>query len=238
MNQSQFIEALQAEGFELSEKQLAQFELYFEMLVEWNEKMNLTAITDKEEVYLKHFYDSLSAAFHFDFSNVETVCDVGAGAGFPSLPLKILFPHLHVTIIDSLNKRITFLNELALALGLEGVAFHHGRAEEFGKNRKFREQFDVVTARAVARMTVLAEYCLPLAKVGGTFVALKAAKVSDELIDAKNALAVLGGEIKTTHQFLLPGEMSERNIVIVDKLRKTPGKYPRKAGTPAKEPLI
>ncbi|KAB2861748.1 MAG: 16S rRNA (guanine(527)-N(7))-methyltransferase RsmG, partial [Exiguobacterium chiriqhucha] len=160
MNQSQFIEALQAEGFELSEKQLAQFELYFEMLVEWNEKMNLTAITDKEEVYLKHFYDSLSAAFHFDFANVDTVCDVGAGAGFPSLPLKILFPHLHVTIIDSLNKRITFLNELALALGLEGVAFHHGRAEEFGKNKKFREQFDVVTARAVARMTVLAEYCL------------------------------------------------------------------------------
>ena len=200
--------------------------------------MNLTAITDKEEVYLKHFYDSLSAAFHFDFSNVETVCDVGAGAGFPSLPLKILYPHLHVTIIDSLNKRITFLNELALALGVDGVAFHHGRAEEFGKNKKFREQFDVVTARAVARMTVLAEYCLPLTKVGGTFVALKAAKVSDELVDAKNALAVLGGKVKTTHQFLLPGEMSERNIVIVDKLRKTPGKYPRKAGTPAKEPLI
>jgi len=115
MNESQFIEALQAEGFELSEKQLAQFKRYFEMLVEWNEKMNLTAITDQEEVYLKHFYDSLSAAFHFDFTTVETVCDVGAGAGFPSLPLKILYPHLHVTIIDSLNKRITFLNELALA---------------------------------------------------------------------------------------------------------------------------
>lgn len=237
MNETQFIEALQAQGFELSERQLAQFNRYFELLVEWNEKMNLTAITEREEVYLKHFYDSVSAAFTFDFTQVETLCDVGAGAGFPSLPIKILFPHLQVTIIDSLNKRITFLNHLALELGLEGVAFHHGRAEEFGKNKSFREQFDVVTARAVARMSVLAEYCLPLAKVGGSFVALKAAKVSDELEDAKNALSLLGGKVKTTHQFLLPGEMSERNIVVIEKRRKTPGKYPRKAGLPAKEPL-
>lgn len=237
MNQQQFVTALAAQGLEVSEHQLHQFKRYYELLVEWNEKMNLTAITDEEDVYLKHFYDSITAAFYFDFTTVTTVCDVGAGAGFPSLPIKIMFPHLQVTIVDSLNKRIGFLNHLATELGLEGVAFHHGRAEEFGKNKQFRERFDVVTARAVARMSVLAEYCLPLAKVGGQFVALKAVKVSEELEDGAIALKVLGGNLRESFQFQLPGEESERNIVIVDKKRTTPGKYPRKAGTPAKDPL-
>jgi len=237
MKEQQFVEALEAKGLTVSPEQLAQFRRYYELLVEWNEKMNLTAITDEEGVYLKHFYDSITAAFYYDFTKVETVCDVGAGAGFPSLPIKIMFPHLKVTIIDSLNKRIGFLNMLATELGLEGVAFHHGRAEEFGKNKQFRERFDVVTARAVARMSVLAEYCLPLAKVGGQFVALKAAKLGEELEEGATALKVLGGNLRESHQFQLPGEESERNIVIVDKKRQTPGKYPRKAGTPAKDPL-
>ncbi|WP_114571914.1 16S rRNA (guanine(527)-N(7))-methyltransferase RsmG [Exiguobacterium flavidum] len=237
MKEQQFVEALEAKGLTVSPEQLAQFRRYYELLVEWNEKMNLTAITDEEGVYLKHFYDSITAAFYYDFTKVETVCDVGAGAGFPSLPIKIMFPHLKVTIIDSLNKRIGFLNMLATELGLEGVAFHHGRAEEFGKNKQFRERFDVVTARAVARMSVLAEYCLPLAKVGGQFVALKAAKLGEELEEGATALKVLGGNLRESYQFQLPGEESERNIVIVDKKRQTPGKYPRKAGTPAKDPL-
>lgn len=164
MNEQQFIEALKEKGIELSETQIAQFKKYFELLVEWNEKMNLTAITDLEGVYLKHFYDSISASFYFDFTKVSSVCDVGAGAGFPSLPIKICFPDLHVTIVDSLNKRITFLNHLSEELNLKNVEFVHSRAEEFGQNVKYREKFDVATARAVARLSVLSEFCIPLVK--------------------------------------------------------------------------
>lgn len=188
MNEQQFIEALKEKGIELTDTQIAQFKTYFELLVEWNEKMNLTAITDLEGVYLKHFYDSISASFYFDFSNVNSICDVGAGAGFPSLPIKICFPHLHVTIVDSLNKRITFLNHLSEQLKLENVNFVHSRAEEFGQNLKYREQFEVVTARAVARLSVLSELCIPLVKQGGYFVALKAAAGPEELKDAKRQL--------------------------------------------------
>ena len=172
MNEKQFIEALKEKGIELSEHQIAQFKKYFELLVEWNEKMNLTAITDLEGVYLKHFYDSISASFYFDFTKVTTVCDVGAGAGFPSIPIKICFPHLQITIVDSLNKRITFLNHLTNELNLDHMTFVHARAEEFGQNAAYREKFDVVTARAVARLSVLSELCIPLAKEGGYFVAL------------------------------------------------------------------
>mgnify|MGYP003472871740 FL=1 len=157
MNEQQFIEALKEKGIVLTDTQIAQFRKYFELLVEWNEKMNLTAITDLEGVYLKHFYDSISASFYFDFTNVTTVCDVGAGAGFPSIPIKICFPHLHVTIVDSLNKRITFLNYLSEQLNLENVHFVHARAEEFGQNVKYREQFDVATASPVARLSALSE---------------------------------------------------------------------------------
>mgnify|MGYP006329977631 FL=1 len=237
MNEQQFIEALAAKGIELTETQIAQFKKYFELLVEWNEKMNLTAITDLEGVYLKHFYDSISPSLYFDFTKELSVCDVGAGAGFPSIPIKICFPHLHVTIVDSLNKRITFLHHLADELKLENVSFVHARAEEFGQNPKYREQFDVVTARAGARLSVLSELCLPLVKQGGSFVALKAAAGAEELKDAKKAITTLGASLKEEFSFLLPVEESERALYVFDKIKPTPKKYPRKPGVPNKTPI-
>lgn len=237
MNEQQFIEALRAKGIELSPTQIAQFRKYFELLVEWNEKMNLTAITEEKEVYLKHFYDSISAAFYYDFTKVTTVCDVGAGAGFPSLPIKICYPHLEVTIVDSLNKRITFLNHLSEELGFQNTNFVHARAEEFGQNKKYRETFDVVTARAVARLSVLSELCVPLVKQGGQFVALKAAAGQEELKDATQAIKLLGATLVDSHEFTLPIEESERTLYVFDKVKNTPKKYPRKPGTPNKTPI-
>ncbi|PIC66424.1 16S rRNA (guanine(527)-N(7))-methyltransferase RsmG [Sporosarcina sp. P21c] len=237
MTEEQFYEALQEKGFELSDAQKQQFKRYFEVLVEWNEKMNLTAITDAPSVYLKHFYDSITSAFYVDFTKYESVCDVGAGAGFPSIPLKIIYPHLHVTIVDSLNKRITFLNHLAGELQLENVAFVHARAEEFGRDPKYREQFDVVTARAVARLSVLSELCIPLAKQGGLFVSMKGAAASEEMKDATRAVKLLGAVLQNEHEFLLPEEDSERHIFVFEKKKQTPKKYPRKPGVPNKTPI-
>lgn len=237
MNEQQFIEALRAKGIDLSDRQIEQFRTYFTELVEWNEKMNLTAITDEPSVYLKHFYDSITAAFYVDFSKEMTVCDVGAGAGFPSIPLKICYPHIELTIVDSLNKRITFLNHLADELQLEKVHFVHARAEEFGKNKAYREQFDLVTARAVARLSVLSELCVPLVKKGGQFVAMKGAAGPEELTDAKSALNILGVKLVEQFDFELPEEDSERTLYVFDKVKTTPKKYPRKPGTPNKSPL-
>ncbi|MBS4207165.1 16S rRNA (guanine(527)-N(7))-methyltransferase RsmG [Bacillus sp. FJAT-50079] len=237
MTMDQFIQMLEERGIKLDSHQLAQFERYFELLVEWNEKMNLTAITEKSEVYLKHFFDSVSAAFYYDFHQPLTLCDVGAGAGFPSLPLKICFPELDVTIVDSLQKRIGFLEHVAKELQLEKTHFYHDRAETFAQKQDFREQYDIVTARAVARMSVLSELCLPLVKEGGQFIAMKAANAEEELKVAKRAIHQLGGELSTIHSFTLPIEESERNIIIVNKVKKTPKKYPRKPGTPNKMPL-
>jgi 16S rRNA (guanine527-N7)-methyltransferase len=237
MNIEQFKAMLLEKGIALSDEQLDQFDQYFHTLVEWNEKMNLTAITDQEDVYLKHFYDSISAAFYFDFKQPLHLCDVGAGAGFPSIPIKIAFPHLEVTIVDSLNKRITFLNHLANVLKLENVHFIHDRAETFGVNPAHRESYDLVTARAVARMSVLSELCLPLVKVGGHFIAMKAAHANDELNIGKKAITTLGGRVEQMHTFTLPMEESERNILVIKKEKQTPKKYPRKPGTPGKMPI-
>ncbi|MCY7707998.1 16S rRNA (guanine(527)-N(7))-methyltransferase RsmG [Bacillus safensis] len=237
MNIEQFTAALEEKGITLSPVQLEQFETYFRMLVEWNEKMNLTSITEKEEVYLKHFYDSISAAFFIDFHKVTTICDIGAGAGFPSIPLKICFPHLHVTIVDSLQKRITFLNELAKGLNLQDTTFYHDRAETFGQRKEKRESYDLVTARAVARLSVLSELCLPLVKKEGLFVALKASAADEEMQSGKKAVTVLGGEVVEKHSFVLPLEESERNIIVIEKKKQTPKKYPRKPGTPNKSPI-
>lgn len=237
MNIEQFTAALEEKGMTLSPVQLEQFETYFRMLVEWNEKMNLTSITQKEEVYLKHFYDSISAAFFIDFHKVTTICDIGAGAGFPSIPLKICFPHLHVTIVDSLQKRITFLNELAKGLNLQDTTFYHDRAETFGQRKEKRESYDLVTARAVARLSVLSELCLPLVKKEGLFVALKASAADEEMQAGKKAVTVLGGEVVEKHSFVLPLEESERNIIVIEKKKQTPKKYPRKPGTPNKSPI-
>ncbi|MGM0971212.1 MAG: 16S rRNA (guanine(527)-N(7))-methyltransferase RsmG [Bacillota bacterium] len=237
MNIEQFTAALEEKGMTLSPMQLEQFETYFRMLVEWNEKMNLTSITEKEEVYLKHFYDSISASFFIDFHKVTTICDIGAGAGFPSIPLKICFPHLHVTIVDSLQKRITFLNELAKGLNLQDTTFYHDRAETFGQRKEKRESYDLVTARAVARLSVLSELCLPLVKKEGLFVALKASAADEEMQAGKKAVTVLGGEVVEKHSFVLPLEESERNIIVIEKKKQTPKKYPRKPGTPNKSPI-
>ena len=237
MTPQEFYQALAAQGIVLTEKQKQAFETYFHLLVQWNQKINLTAITDKNEVYLKHFYDSVAPILqgHLQDQNLKLL-DIGAGAGFPSLPMKILFPQLKVTIIDSLNKRITFLKHLAEELELDGVAFYHGRAEDYGQNKAFREQFDLVTARAVARMQVLAELTIPFLKVGGQLIALKASAAEDELQEAQPALQTLFAKVETSLDYQLPNGDS-RNLTLVSKKKETPNKYPRKAGLPNKKPL-
>ncbi|MGT2829966.1 16S rRNA (guanine(527)-N(7))-methyltransferase RsmG [Streptococcus hillyeri] len=237
MTKEEFYQMLADQGFELSDLQKQQFKRYFELLVEWNEKINLTAITEEQEVYLKHFYDSIAPVLHHKITNDSIrLLDIGAGAGFPSLPMKILFPNIEVTIIDSLNKRINFLTLLSEELGLTGVHFYHGRAEEFGQDKQFRAQFDIVTARAVARMQVLSELTIPFLKIGGQLIALKAVAAEDELADAKNALALLFSKVVETYNYDLPNGDS-RNITIVEKKKETPNKYPRRAGLPNKKPL-
>lgn len=228
---------LSTHGIELSDKQQQQFQTYYQMLVEWNEKMNLTSITEEHEVYLKHFYDSIAASFYTDLTKELTICDIGAGAGFPSIPLKIIFPNLKVTIVDSLNKRIHFLNQLADALDLENVSFVHDRAETYGKG-DYRESYDIVTARAVARLSVLSELCIPLVKKGGQFIALKSSKGEEELEEARFGIGVLGGKVLDTISYELPENAGERQMIIVDKRSQTPKKYPRKPGTPNKSPLL
>ncbi|MDK6298498.1 16S rRNA (guanine(527)-N(7))-methyltransferase RsmG [Staphylococcus caprae] len=230
-------EKLREHGIELSDTQKEQFQTYYQLLVEWNEKMNLTSITEEHDVYLKHFYDSITPSFYYDFDGDKSICDVGAGAGFPSIPLKIVFPELKVTIVDSLNKRIQFLNHLAAELGLQDVSFVHDRAESYGKG-VYRESYDIVTARAVARLTVLSELCLPLVKKGGQFIALKSSKGEEELQEAKFAINILGGNVRETYTFELPEDAGERQMIVIDKRRQTSKKYPRKPGTPNKSPLL
>lgn len=237
MKPETFYDLLAEQNINLTEQQKIQFERYFQLLVEWNEKINLTAITDKEEVYLKHFYDSIAPILQGLIPN-ETIklLDIGAGAGFPSIPMKILYPNLDVTIIDSLNKRINFLQLLAEKLGLEGVHFYHGRAEDFAQDKNFRAQFDIVTARAVARMQVLSELTIPFLKVGGKLLALKASNAPEELTDAKNALNLLFSKVEDNLSYALPNG-DPRYMTVVAKKKETPNKYPRKAGMPNKRPL-
>ena len=237
MKPEEFYTHLADLGFPLTDPQKEQYERYFELLVEWNEKINLTAITEKDEVYLKHFYDSIAPILQGLIENQPIrLLDIGAGAGFPSLPMKILFPELDVTIIDSLNKRINFLHLLAEELGLSGVHFYHGRAEDFAQDKAFRAQFDLVTARAVARMQVLSELTIPYLKVGGRLLALKASNAPEELEEAKNALNLLFSNVEDNLQYELPNG-DPRYITVVEKKKETPNKYPRKAGMPNKRPL-
>ena len=237
MKPEEFYTHLAVLGFPLTDRQKEQYERYFELLVEWNEKINLTAITEKDEVYLKHFYDSIAPILQGLIENQPIrLLDIGAGAGFPSLPMKILFPELDVTIIDSLNKRINFLHLLAEELGLSGVHFYHGRAEDFAQDKAFRAQFDIVTARAVARMQVLSELTIPYLKVGGRLLALKASNAPEELEEAKNALNLLFSKVEDNLQYELPNG-DPRYITVVEKKKETPNKYPRKAGMPNKRPL-
>ncbi len=234
----EFILAVKNAGITLTKHQIQQFEDYFNMLIATNEHVNLTAITEKNDVYLKHFYDSLTISFYEqDLQTVEkTLIDIGTGAGFPSLPLKIVFPQLKITMVDSLQKRINFLQEVVTTLDLSGVEIIHGRAEDIGQNLRYREAFDYATARAVARTSVLAEYTLPFVKKGGKFIVMKGAAAQQELADGKQALATLGGVLHDEFEFSLPnGDV--RYIQIVNKNKKTPKQYPRQAGTPSKKPI-
>lgn len=234
MNIETFIEALKQHNISLTEKQLNQLDTYFHMLVEWNEKMNLTNITEKEDVYLKHFYDSITLAFYHSLDS-QHICDIGAGAGFPSIPLKIVFPNLKVTIVDSLNKRITFLNALFEALELDQVEAVSARAEEYCENH--RESFDIVTARAVARFEILDELCLPLVKLGGYFIALKGASGQEEFDVAKSGIQKLGGKLESMHAFTLPNHDDQRMNFYIKKVKQTPNKYPRAFAKIKKSPL-
>ena len=241
MNPEQFQQALADHGITLSAEQMQQFADYYQLLVETNEHVNLTRITERDEVYLKHFYDSITPARFIEGLRHHSlsICDVGAGAGFPSLPLKIAFPQLKVTIIDSLNKRINFLRDLVHRLDLKNVKLYHARAEDFGSRRSHhREQYDLVIARAVARLNVLSEFCLPLARIGGEFVAMKSVNAPEELDQSRYAIDQLGGKVINDHTFKLPVSGDIRRIIVIRKQKRTPKKYPRKAGTPNRRPLL
>lgn len=222
----------------LTDTQLSQFSAYYEMLVEWNEKMNLTAITERAEVEKKHFVDSLSLVKAYDLSGEHSLLDVGTGAGFPGIPLKIVFPKLQITLLDSLNKRIQFLNCVINELGLTKIETIHGRAEDFSKENLLREKFDLCVSRAVANMTTLSEYCIPYVKVGGVFISYKSERVTEELTQAERAITALGGKLKSQIDFYLPNSDIYRNLVVIEKKKPTPKQYPRKAGLPSKEPLF
>lgn len=220
---------------ELSEEQYNQFYKYMNILIEWNKKINLTAITEPKEVVLKHFVDCLAIAKYIDKN--KTIIDVGTGAGFPGIPLKIYRKDLEITLVDSLNKRINFLNEVINQLNLKEIKAIHGRAEELGKNKKYREQFDVATSRAVANLATLSEYLIPFVKNGEKVLFMKTLEVEEELEKAKKAIKVLGGKIENVNKFYLPNSEIGRSVVIVRKEKETPNKFPRKPGTPAKEPI-
>ncbi len=231
-------------GVELSDEQLNQFNMYYELLIKWNEVMNLTAITEFDDVCKLHFVDSISAYKYFDFSDSDySLIDIGTGAGFPGIPLKIVFPNLNVTLFDSLNKRLKFLDEVITELNLNNsgsIKTLHGRAEDYAmpsNKNNLRESFDIVVSRAVANMSTLSEYCLPYVKVGGKFIAYKSEKASEELKAAKGAIHLLGGKLNSVDEFVLPDSEINRTICIVDKIEPTSKKYPRKAGTPSKQPL-
>ena len=230
-----FKEKLSEKCSELTDEMQQQFEDYMNLLLEWNEKINLTAITEEDEIILKHFVDSLTISKYIKEGN--SIVDVGTGAGFPGMPLKIVRKDLKVTLVDSLNKRILFLNDVIEKLRLKEIETLHYRAEEFGQNKKYREQFDISTSRAVANLSTLSEYLIPLVKVGGKVISMKAVEAKQELNEAKRAIEVLGGTVEKVDEFNLPQSDIGRTVIIIRKNKTTPNKYPRKPGTPSKEPI-
>ena len=222
-------------GVRFSVKQIEQFFEYMNLLIEWNEKMNLTAITEPDEIILKHFIDSITILKELE--DGSKLVDVGTGAGFPGIPLSIMNPTLKITLVDSLNKRLIFLQEVVNKLKLENIEIVHARAEEFGQNKKYREQFDISTSRAVANLATLSEYLIPLVKIGGKVISMKAAEAKQELNEAKKAIEVLGGTVEKVDEFNLPQSDIGRTVIIIRKNKITPNKYPRKPGTPSKEPI-
>ena len=222
-------------GVRFSVEQIEQFYKYMNLLIEWNEKMNLTAITEPKEIILKHFIDSITILKYIDDNS--NLGDVGTGAGFPGVPLSIMNPTLKITLVDSLNKRLIFLQEVVKELNLKNIEIVHARAEEFGQNKNYREKFDIATSRAVANLATLSEYLVPLVKIGGKIISMKASNAKEEINDAQKAIEVLGGKIEKIEEFDLPESDIGRTIIIIDKNKCTPAIYPRKAGTPAKEPI-
>ena len=237
---SSLAEGLKSFNIEVNERQIEQFLQYYELLIEWNSFMNLTSITQFEEVIRKHFVDSVSLVRVFPEIMKEeyTLIDVGTGAGFPGIPLKIVFPHLRVMLLDSLNKRISFLKEVAESIGLKDIEAVHGRAEDFARKEEFRERYDVCVSRAVANFSTLSEYCLPFVKRGGCFIAYKSEKAMEEYEQSKKAISIFGGKCERTEKFYLPDSDIYRNLFLIRKLKTTPERFPRKAGMPSKEPIF
>ena len=222
-------------GFNFSVEQLEKFYKYMNLLIEWNEKMNLTAITEPNDIILKHFIDSITINKYIE--NNAKVVDVGTGAGFPGIPLSIIRPDLQITLVDSLNKRLMFLQEIKKELELKNIDIVHARVEEIGQNKNYRETFDIATSRAVANLSTLSEYLVPLVKIKGKCVCMKASDAEEEIKQAENAVNILGGKIVKVEKFNLPNSDIGRTIIIINKEKSTNGKYPRKPGTPSKEPL-
>lgn len=224
-------------GITLDENQKKQFTDFYEYLVEKNKVMNLTGITEFQEVLIKHFLDSLACVKAVDMSRIKRIMDIGTGAGFPGVPLKIVFPHLEACLLDSLKKRVNFLEETFQMLKLENITAIHGRAEEYAKNKQYRETYDLCVSRAVSNLATLSEYCLPYVKTGGYFISYKSGTVQEEVEQAQKAVKILGGKIQDVVYFQLPDSEIQRSLVVIEKIKATPGRYPRKAGTPLKEPL-
>ena len=237
MDNRRFDQELNELEIQLTDVQKEQFDRYYELLIEWNKVMNLTGISDYDEVNLKHFTDSLTIVRINEMNDVSTLIDIGTGAGFPGLPIKIAFPHIKVVLLDSLNKRIKFLDKVIEELNLDNVVTLHGRAEDYAKKVEYREQFDVCVSRAVANLSTLSEYCMPFIKKGGCFVSYKSAESDEEISKSENAIDLLGGKIDKIEKFILPGSDMGRALVKINKVKNTPKKYPRKAGVPGKEPL-
>lgn len=232
-----FEEELEYFEITLSDRQKEQFDRYYELMIEKNRVMNLTGITDYDEVCLKHFTDSLTIVRIKNMDQVNSLIDIGTGAGFPGIPIKIVFPHIEVVLLDSLNKRLKFLDEVIEQLSLEKITTLHGRAEDYAKKKEYREQFDLSVSRAVANLSTLSEYCLPFVKQGGSFISYKSADSDDEIQQAEKAVKILGGDICKVDKFRLPESEIGRSLVEIKKIKSTPKKYPRKAGVPGKEPL-
>lgn len=224
-------------GKELNESQLLQFIKYKDLLLDWNKKVNLTSITDEKEIILKHFVDSISVSCGIDIKAGTSIIDVGTGAGFPGVPIKIVFPETNITLLDSVNKKLLFIESLINELGLKDIRCVHSRAEDGGNNVKFREMYDMCISRAVANLTVLSEYCLPFVKVGGVFISLKGPEVDEEIEVSKQAVKILGGEIEEVKKIEIPYTDIKHTLIIVKKVRQTPLQYPRKAGKASKNPI-